>query len=378
MPTEVDGVPTLSMSELRERLEQGEPVTVVDVRTSAARAEWSVPGSLHVDAMDALRSGTSELLDRLPLREGAPVVAVCNAGNSSKIATRYLRSRGVPAFSLAGGMRAWSLAWNVAEVALPARGAGAPVRVLQVRRTGKGCLSYLIGSAGEGAVIDPSVDPQVYEDLARDAGWRIGQVLETHVHADHLSRARVLAGRTGAVLRLPRQQRVRFPFETVSDGDEILIGDLALAALRVPGHTDESTAYVLEGAAAFTGDTLFPGAVGRPDLEGGPEEARQRARDLYASVRRLLDLPDGTRVLAAHTSQPVAFDGVPVSATIDEVRPRVEALGSTEDEFVERVVSRIPQTPPNHLRILELNEAGELPDFDPVDLEAGANRCAAG
>ena len=93
------------------------------------------------------------------------------------------------AYSLEGGMKAWSLAWNTAEVPVQA----GTVRVLQVRRTGKGCLSYLIGAGTEAVVIDASLDPQVYLGLAAGYGWRITAVLETHIHADHLSRSRQLA-----------------------------------------------------------------------------------------------------------------------------------------------------------------------------------------
>lgn len=94
--------------------------------------------------------------------------------------------------SLAGGMKAWSLAWNAAEVLL----SDPTARVIQVRRTGKGCLSYVVGPGGEAAVTDPSVSPDVYLELTRRHGWSIRYVLETHVHADHLSRARELVRQT--------------------------------------------------------------------------------------------------------------------------------------------------------------------------------------
>lgn len=372
MTADSEAVPTLSTDELRELLSRAESVTVLDIRTAAARAEWAIPGSLHVDAYDALKANRPEILDGVPLPRGERVVTVCNMGNTSRIAARHLRERGVEALSLAGGMKAWSLAWNVAEVSVPRSTA----RVIQVRRTGKGCLSYVIGSEGEAAVIDASLDPSVYLELASAAGWRIAAVVETHVHADHLSRSRALAERSGVPLRLPDQRRVSFPFEPVTEGTSMKVGGSRLTALHVPGHTPESTAYLLDARALFTGDALFLAGIGRPDLKADVEETRARAHALYRSLKRLLTLPSTTLILPAHTHVPVAFDGEALAATLGEVRGRVGLLHAPEAEFVEAVLARIPATPPNYHRIVELNEAGVLPEGDPTDLEAGANRCA--
>ena len=148
--------------------------------------------------------------------------------------------------------------------------------------------------------------------------------------------------------------------------------------MHTPGHSPESTAYLLDGGALFTGDTLFLTGVGRPDLAAGPDEARSRAHALYGSLQRILGLPPETLILPAHTAVPVAFDQQPVAAPLAEVRRRIAILRSPEDTFVDELMQRIPPAPPNHQRILELNEAGILPEGDPTDLEAGANRCAAG
>ena len=119
---------------LRDMLERGERVTVVDVRKGEDRVEWSIPGSVHYDAYDALNAGDNLAMEGLDLPEGEPVVTVCGRGRSSALAAEQLRREGYEAFSLEGGMEAWSLAWNTAEVPL----AGAKAEVVQVRRTGKG------------------------------------------------------------------------------------------------------------------------------------------------------------------------------------------------------------------------------------------------
>jgi len=357
---------------LREWLDTQRPVTVLDIRTDEDRAQWAIPGSVHLNTYDALRAGQPGALADAALPRDRPVVTVCNAGRVSQTAAEMLAARGFDASSLAGGMKAWSLAWNAAEVPLPDQSC----RVIQVRRTGKGCLSYIVGSAGEAAVIDPSVSPDVYLRIADRHGWSIRYVLETHVHADHLSRARELAGRTGAALLLPIQRRVTFAFTAIADGERVPLGSASITARHTPGHTDESTSYVLNETAVFTGDTLFIRGVGRPDLHANADAARQRARALFSSLTRLRNLQPATLVLPAHASEPIAFDGRAVAASISEIETWLSAWLVSESAFVERVTAKLPPTPPNFVRIVDLNEAGEFPASDPTDLEAGANRCA--
>jgi rhodanese-related sulfurtransferase len=119
---------------LRDMLELGERVTVVDVRKEEDRAEWFIPGSVHVEAYDALNAGDERAMEGLELPEGLPVVTVCGRGRSSAVAAEQLRRQGYEALSLEGGMKAWSLAWNAAEVPL----SGSSAEVVQMRRTGKG------------------------------------------------------------------------------------------------------------------------------------------------------------------------------------------------------------------------------------------------
>ncbi len=363
---------TIDMETLRQWLEQGRPVTILDVRPAEERGEWAIPGSIHIDAYHALKAGDPHALASVELPGAAPVVTICGAGKTSLIAAQQLQARGVRARSLKGGMQAWSLAWNDAEVPVP----GSAARVIQVRRTGKGCLSYLIGAEGAAAVIDPSLHPDVYRDLAQRHGWQITHVLETHLHADHLSRARALAEQSGAMLLLPAGHRVAAPFTALADGQTIAVGAAQLIVLHTPGHTPESSCYLLDGAALFTGDTLFLAAVGRPDLHTSTAGAREQAQALYHSLQRVLHLDPNILALPGHTSEPVAFNGQPVAASLGEVGARLALLREPEATFVDTILARIPPTPPNHEQIIAFNEAGELPTGDPTALEAGANRCA--
>jgi glyoxylase-like metal-dependent hydrolase (beta-lactamase superfamily II) len=269
-------------------------------------------------------------------------------------------------------MRAWSTAWNSAELDLN----DGLVRVIQIRRTGKGCLSYLVGSQGRAAAIDASLAPEVYLDVASRSGWKITDVLDTHIHADHLSRSRQLAERCGADLRLPDQKRLAYPFAPIRDGEVIDLGGTELTAIHTPGHTLESTSYLIDGEALLTGDTLFVEGVGRPDLEATPEATRVRAGMLYGSLRRILDLPEATLILPGHTNHPVSFDRIAIGARLAEVKKCVQTLDLPAKDFVSWLLDRIPPAPPNHHQIVRLNEQGTWPEGDPNDLEAGANRCA--
>jgi rhodanese-related sulfurtransferase len=124
--------PAVDVEKLREMLERGDDVVVLDVRTAAQRAEWSIPGSVHADAYEELQAGDPRALAEIHLDRQFPVVAVCNAGRTSLVAASLLRERGYDASTLMGGMKAWSLAWNVADLASPT------ATLVQVRRTGKG------------------------------------------------------------------------------------------------------------------------------------------------------------------------------------------------------------------------------------------------
>jgi glyoxylase-like metal-dependent hydrolase (beta-lactamase superfamily II) len=354
---------------LRRWLDEKRPITVLDVRSDDDREQWSIPGSIHINAYDALKAGVRSALSDAELPPDRPIVTVCNLGKMSDRAADELSRRGFEALSLAGGMKAWSLSWNTAEIPI------GNLRVTQIRRAGKGCLSYLISSGGEAMALDASLAPEVYRSIADRLRVRITHVVDTHIHADHLSRSKQLAEAAGAELLLPAQHRVRFRHCPVDDGTVIELGSAQVQAIRSPGHTMESTCFLAPGAL-FTGDTLFLSTVGRPDLSADSDQARVRASLLYGSVKRLLALGGYVRVFPGHTSSPPPFDRVAIFDRLAVVSERLRGWFESEPAFVDRVLARIPPPPPNFARIVELNESGDLPSEDPTDLEAGANRCA--
>ena len=136
---------------LRIWLEEKQPVFVLDVRPKEQREEWQIPGSFYLDAYKRLNSGDPSVLDEISIPKNTKVVTVCAAGRTSEIAASELRKRGIEAYSLEDGMKGWSLAWNTAYKKF------GEFEVWQVRRTGKGCLSYIITSNNDAIIIDASL-----------------------------------------------------------------------------------------------------------------------------------------------------------------------------------------------------------------------------
>lgn len=364
------GVKEISTPELRNWLVSGKEITILDIRPIGERTEWYIPGSIYFNAYDKLKANDPGALHGLHLDKSVPVVTVCAGGKTSAIAAKLLNGQGFDAYSLQGGMKDWSLSWNTAKLSFP------EFEILQFRRTGKGCLSYLIASHGEAIVVDASLPIEAYLETVQQRKLSLKYVIETHIHADHLSRARQLVESSNANLYLPVPNKASFEFNPVDEGTAFQMGNISIKAIRTPGHTLESTSYLIDEKVLLTGDTLFINGVGRPDLKADHKEAVQKSKMLYHSLQKLLKLNDATIVLPAHTSQPVDFDNIPIQATIGNIKQQVAVLSLNEDEFVHTVLQRIPPTPANYLSIVEKNNQGDFSDSNPVDLEAGANRCA--
>jgi glyoxylase-like metal-dependent hydrolase (beta-lactamase superfamily II)/rhodanese-related sulfurtransferase len=360
----------ITVEKLQAKLNNQENVFILDVRPTDQRSEWHIPGSTHIDAYKSLNAGDNSVLDKVEIPKDATVVTVCASGRTSLIASRALQEKGINAYSLQGGMKAWNFAWNTAEFEL--RNA----KIIQVRRSSKGCLSYVVGSGGEAIVVDAGLDPSVYIHIAQSNGWQIKYVADTHIHADFISRSRELAKVTMAKHLLIESTKVNFPFTPVEDGEQIRVGGTSLELIHTPGHTIESASFKLGDDALFTGDTLFVDGVGRPDLKADHMEVLQRAKLLYNSLQRLLTMNSKMIVLPAHFATAVPFDSKLIAETIGGLRESLEMLHFSEEEFVKYTALRTPPTPPNYLTIADLNKQGSHDDFILADLEAGPNRCA--
>jgi hydroxyacylglutathione hydrolase len=222
-----------------------------------------------------------------------------------------------------------------------------------------GCSSYFVASrhSRDAVVVDPAYDIERYTQLAEERGYQIRLVIDTHLHADHLSGNRRLAAATGAELALHELADVLFPFRPLRDGEEIHLGTLLMRIVHTPGHRPESISIELvnpprspEPSMVLSGDTLFVGDVGRPDF-GGVEGARQQ----HQSVQRLLDLHDYVEVFPAHFE---GFCGKGMcgrpSTTIGFERRFNPVLQLSERDFL-AMASEVPARPLNMTAIVETN-----------------------
>ena len=236
-----------------------------------------------------------------------------------------------------------------------------------------GCLShasYFIASGGEAAVVDPQRDVDLYLDEARREGVAIRYVIETHLHADFVSGHRELAARSGAEIVFGASAGAAFPHRAVRDGDVLPLGDVELRALETPGHTPESISWLVvergRPTRVLTGDTLFIGDVGRPDLAGARGYTPQAmAAMLYDSLHgKLLALPDDVEVWPAHGAGSACGRNISkeTSSTIGVQRRINYALQPMErDAFVNMITAGLAAPPRYFPRDAELNRLGPRP-----------------
>src|SRR6476469_1224805 len=245
-----------------------------------------------------------------------------------------------------------------------------------------GCLahaSYLIGAAGEPGVVDPQRDVDQYIEEANAHQLKIRYIIETHLHADFISGHRELAEKTGAEIVFGRQAGVTFDHSAVKDGDELTIGHVTLRIMETPGHTPESICVLAidkmnsaEPKKLLTGDTLFIGDVGRPDLAGGKGYTPQMmAEMMYDSLHgKLLKLTDEVEVYPAHGAGSMCGRNMSkeTSSTIGEQRKFNYALKPmTKDEFVHMLTADLAEAPSYFPRDAEINRSGarELSELQP-------------
>lgn len=369
---------SITPRELYDGITTGSIPLILDVRNQDEFATWQVEGTKPVPTKNLPIWMAVEHIDDLITEVPEDTVVVCAHGNGSGLLLDMLADEGVQARNLEGGTAAW------AELLVPEPLSCLPDGVVgwQILRPSKACLSYLIGVPGKDSiVVDPARFPDPYIELAAREGMTITHVIDTHVHADHVSGGPELADKVGAAYHLPLEDAggsIPWPNEPLVDGTEIDLGGHTVAtfAIKMPGHTPGTTCVHIPGHLLLTGDTVFVRGVGRPDLTGKADEL---ARELYYTVNeKLRPLEPGTTVLPAHWSsaEEMGEDGM-VKTTLAKVFESTLLNEADLVKFVEEIVGTLPSAPDFYDTIREVNSGKQVSAEEIETLEIGKNQCAA-
>ncbi|OCA83483.1 MBL fold metallo-hydrolase [Bacillus sp. FJAT-27986] len=351
---------------------------ILDVRNQDAFKDWKIEAKsfeyMNIPYFELL-DGVEEILSEIPVNK--EVLVVCAKEGSSVMVAEMLAEAGRPVAYLEGGMKAWSMHLEPVKVD-DLKGGG---EIYQFVRLGKGCLSYMVISGEEAAIIDAVRFTDVFIDFAREKGVKIKHVFDTHLHADHISGGRQIAEQTGAQYYLPQQdaEEVVYNYTPLTDGLTVKLGEseIEVNAIYSPGHTIGSTSFVIGGSYLLTGDILFIDSIGRPDLAGLAEDWMDDLREtLYERYRVLAD---ELIVLPAHfmIMDEVNEDGT-VAKRLRTLLTENHGLNiDNENEFRKIVTENLPPQPNAYEQIRQVNMGKIIPELDEqTEMEIGPNRCA--
>ena len=399
-PVVTDSIaPEWTVRDLNDRVERGERLFILDVRNrdefERSRIEGRVPiQTTNVPYFEMLESAADDddleaavaryvqatLATTLP--RDTPLLTVCAKGGTSRVVAGAMRKLGYDVSNLAGGVAAWGDFYD------PRVAVDEGIRILQITRAARGCLSYLIDEDGVAAVIDPARHIDHYLELATRHSTNIKLVVDTHAHADHISGGPALARRLGVPYYLHPYDAIHpidlvpatIDYAPLNDGMRFSLRTRAIEAIWIPGHTLGSVALMIDGRYLLSGDSIFVHSIARPDL-GGHADAWTPLH--HRSIRRLLQLSDDTLVLPGHFSRRDEADGRGIfAATLGTLRRSndglIKAAGSA-DEFASYIRSTMPTFPDAYVDIKRINAGLLQVDAEQLgELETGKNQCAMG
>ncbi len=355
-----------------------ETLFILDVRNESDFNDWKIEGEnfdyLNIPYFELL-DGVEEILEKLP--KDQEILVVCAKEGSSVMVADMLSEAGLTVSYLEGGMKSWSEHLEPVKVGDLKDGG----EIYQFVRIGKGCLSYMVVSNGEAAIIDATRMTDIFLDFAESKGVKITNVFDTHLHADHISGGRKIAEATHATYWLPPKDatEVTFEYAALEGGQDVTIGNttINIHALYSPGHTIGSTSFVVDEKFLLSGDILFIDSIGRPDLAG---LAQDWVGDLRETLyNRYRELSDELVVLPAHFMiiDELNEDGS-VSEKLGTLFAKNHGLNITDEaEFRRIVTENLPPQPNAYQEIRETNMGKISPDEEKQrEMEIGPNRCA--
>ncbi|GED34122.1 MBL fold metallo-hydrolase [Brevibacillus centrosporus] len=368
----------MTAEQVAKTLKNKEELFILDVRNESDFQNWKIEGEnvelLNIPYFDLI-DGVEQALSQIPV--GKKLLVVCAKEGSSKfVAEQIVEAGRENVHYLHGGMKAWSEHLEQVIVYEDQQ-----VKVYQFIRVGKGCLSYMVLSGKEALVVDPSRFTDLYQKVAQNEGVTIKHIVDSHLHADHISGGNVLADATGASYYLMKSEGAVFDFKALEDHEHIQfeLVDMQVLAVKTPGHTPGSVSFLVNDKLLFSGDTIFVGGLGRPDLGG---KVREWAEDLYETVYdKVSQMADDVIVLPAHYANlddELNQEGY-IGAALGDIREKNELMrNKNKSDFIDSVAaSAHSETPPNFEEIVAINRGVEeaTPDRQ-QELEIGPNRCA--
>ncbi|RBP08074.1 MBL fold metallo-hydrolase [Rossellomorea aquimaris] len=371
-------VKPMNSKEVAQKVMNREGLFILDVRNADAFEDWKIEGEkfeyLNIPYF-VLLDGVEEIMDQLP--KDKDILVVCAKEGSSIMVAEMLSDEGMDVSYLQGGMKAWSEHLEPVKVGELTKGG----ELYQFVRLGKGCLSYMVVSNGEAAIVDATRMTDIFIDFAKEKGATITNVFDTHLHADHISGGRNIAEATNATYWLPPKdaEEVTFEYAALEDGNKVVIGNttIDITALYSPGHTIGSTSFVIDEKYLLSGDILFVDSIGRPDLAG---KAEDWVADLRESLyKRYKDLSMELTVLPAHF---MIIDELNEDGSVGEKLGTLFAKNhglniESEEEFRKLVSENLPPQPNAYQEIRETNMGKVSPDEEKQrEMEIGPNRCA--
>lgn len=369
----------INTGDLAKKIINEEDLFILDVRNEDDFKDWQIEGknieTLNKPYFDLL-DGVDEIIDSLP-RDKQILVVCAKEGSSIFVGEKLLEAGFKDVAYLKGGMKAWSDHLEPVKVGDLQNGGA----IYQFVRLGKGCLSYIVASGDEAIIIDPvrTIDPFI--TFTKDKGLKISNVIDTHLHADHISGARTIREATGATYWLPKEDasEVQFDYKKLSSNSKIEFenSDVSIEVIYTPGHTIGSMSIIIDQAYLITGDILFVDSIGRPDLAG---KADNWAHDLRETLyERYRNMSDNLIVLPAHFGKisELNQDGS-VYEKLGTLFETNDGLQITDKEkFIQTVSENLPPQPNSYQEIRKTNMGKINPDQEEqINMEIGPNRCA--
>ncbi|RPK06472.1 hypothetical protein BSBH6_00095 [Bacillus subtilis] len=371
-------IKALTPQEVTQKNFNKEPLFILDVRNENYFRDWKIEGQyfdhLNVPYFDLL-DGVADIVGKIP--SDKEVLVVCAKEGSSVMVSEMLSEAGLSVSYLKGGMKAWSEHLEPVKVGDLKDGG----EMYQFVRIGKGCLSYMVISNGEAAIIDATRMVDFFIDFAKEKGATITHVFDTHLHADHISGGRVIAEKTKATYWLPPKdaEEVVFDYQPLEEGNDIIIGNtrIRIQPIYSPGHTIGSTSFIVDDQYLLSGDILFIDSIGRPDLAGMAEDwvgdLRQTLYSRYKALSKdLIVLPAHFMII-----DELNEDGS-VGKKLSVLFAENHGLNMLDEaDFRHLVTDHLPPQPNAYQEIRETNMGKINPDEEKQrEMEIGPNRCA--